>query len=1112
MDKESSKTFTDQIKSDIAHTIASETWDYKKKNLALFQLFCLLIEWATKDEKIVFTTLFARLAFASAKYNVLKDALSYSHLYRKGIERGQVNKSNEADFMLLGKYVIELWFKRLFNESITGLEVDEELLKAKFKHKEVKTVKFIPIIEAIVFRIDIASKQLYFFDDEDPTDEKVASFDQHDKNEYFFENINSLSRTFKLPIAINLLDVELNETGIYIPNALVIQPDLLMDVTAIAECYQEYGEEPMLHLVSKYKPATASIPILIGNLVNFMLDELVNDPNQEFKSIILKMLHISPLGWAAMDDDALVQNIEVIKQHYHHLKSCLITQFPDQNINLQNIYLEPSFYARNYGIQGRLDLLHRTENNNELKIIELKSGKVFKPNAYGINSNHYVQALLYDLLIKANYGITSNQKTYILYSKESSNSLRYAPPVKTIQYEAIKLRNDILAIDEKIKSSDLDGSIYRYIKSSNFPKLKGFKINDINQFEQIYTSLDEVEKSYFHHYSAMVAREQSLAKVGEQSIERASGLASLWQESIEQKKDKFSILEKLFITQNLSADEDPILVLKRQEDEDTLVNFRVGDIGVLYPYLEHTQRAVLKDQIFKCTITAINDSEVKVKLRSKVSNQMLFKKIVYWNIEPDRLDSGFNAMFRSLFTWAAAQKTYRNLMLGKSFPSLTTNISSSDIKDVELTSSQQSLIAKMVEAQEYFLLWGPPGTGKTSFVLKHLAKHLYENTNQNILLLAYTNRAVDEICEALLGLESLKKNPFLRIGSRNSVDEKYVPHLLDQVVKQCSNRSEIKSVIERRRIYVGTISSVSSRDDLFLLKSFDTVIIDEASQVLEPMLVGFLTKFKKFILIGDHKQLPAIVTQGENYTIIKDQSLNEIGISDSRMSFFERIYLQNLRSKHTHTYGVLEQQGRMHTSLMEFPNQYFYEGKLQVLPQNLRQEKEIFLAHYPSNLEYLKNRKIYINTPSDIDASFKTNQYEAQKVLDIILDLMELYQQNDLKINSSSIGIITPFKAQIALIKSVMSVLPKEITDLITIDTVERYQGSARDIIIISFCINRRSQLENLISTSSEGIDRKLNVAITRAKEQLILIGNKEILAKDKVYNALIASYESHSS
>jgi DNA replication ATP-dependent helicase Dna2 len=105
--------------------------------------------------------------------------------------------------------------------------------------------------------------------------------------------------------------------------------------------------------------------------------------------------------------------------------------------------------------------------------------------------------------------------------------------------------------------------------------------------------------------------------------------------------------------------------------------------------------------------------------------------------------------------------------------------------------------------------------------------------------------------------------------------------------------------------------------------------------------------------------------------------------------------------------------------------------------------------------------------------------------------------------HSRSVGIITPYRAQIAQIRQALLQKGMDV-DLITIDTVERYQGGARDIIIISLSTNTAAQFRSLISLSEEGVDRKLNVALTRAREQLIILGNEELLSGNEVYRELM--------
>jgi DNA replication ATP-dependent helicase Dna2 len=280
------------------------------------------------------------------------------------------------------------------------------------------------------------------------------------------------------------------------------------------------------------------------------------------------------------------------------------------------------------------------------------------------------------------------------------------------------------------------------------------------------------------------------------------------------------------------------------------------------------------------------------------------------------------------------------------------------------------------------------------------------------------------------------------------------------------------------------------------------VIIDEASQILEPMLIGLLQKFKRFILIGDHKQLPAVVTQAKSDSIIKHTDLREIGITDMRMSLFERLYYQCKDNNWFHAFDIISFQGRMHTEIMNFVSNHFYENKLKSLEKVNRLHKHLNLIYKNDVQKVLASKRmIFIDTKVDKSFNVKTNYHEAKAVNIIIQQLTELYDINQKTFTEESVGVITPYRAQISLIKQDIHMDLK-----ITVDTVERYQGGARDIVILSLCTNRLSQMNTLVSESNEGIDRKLNVALTRAKEQIIIIGNRQILDSNFTYKRLIES------
>jgi superfamily I DNA and/or RNA helicase len=191
----------------------------------------------------------------------------------------------------------------------------------------------------------------------------------------------------------------------------------------------------------------------------------------------------------------------------------------------------------------------------------------------------------------------------------------------------------------------------------------------------------------------------------------------------------------------------------------------------------------------------------------------------------------------------------------------------------------------------------------------------------------------------------------------------------------------------------------------------------------------------------------------------------------------------------------------------------FYNGQLQAVPLP-HQSGDIEFASFdpalPLQQALATKRLLFIPSEKQTDDKHpKSNPCEAGIVAMLLQQLYALYRLNGMSFTpDQSIGVIAPYRNQIACIKrSIHQLQIPELND-ITVDTVERYQGSQRDIIIYSFCVNQRYQLELLANeTVDEGqlIDRKLNVAITRARKQLFITGEPTLLERNPVYQQLIA-------
>ena len=136
------------------------------------------------------------------------------------------------------------------------------------------------------------------------------------------------------------------------------------------------------------------------------------------------------MAFLSMANEDLRTLLDKLREHFERLKKSVSTELANLGITKDNAYLEPSFYSSEYGMQGRLDLYYHDPQNNESDIIELKSGKLYKANNYGINENHFVQTLLYDLLLESVNSGRIRSKNYILYSSLSEQALRYATTCK----------------------------------------------------------------------------------------------------------------------------------------------------------------------------------------------------------------------------------------------------------------------------------------------------------------------------------------------------------------------------------------------------------------------------------------------------------------------------------------------------------------------------------------------------------------------------------------------------------------------------------------------------------------------------------------------------------
>ncbi|MBX2817229.1 MAG: AAA family ATPase [Saprospiraceae bacterium] len=1076
---------------------------------AMYSLLLDVCLDSVKESRMHLHTGFAVIAFAGHKHKIPGLILYNAHVFRKYAEAEKQKESDHA--IQLGARVVADFLRLIvqarFSPSIHALLPSPEI----YEQTEASPQGFAKNIRVAIVSNNIEDKILTGFRKDEPGNPIRIAYGLPDQDARYQEVMLTLEQTFQLPLEASLLDVEIDRDALLKPKAIVLDPDFLLDITAIAGCFDQHSISLYPFLLRKFLPRASSIPLMLGNVANYFLDELMANPTVSFRQLIRQTFRLDPLGLAQLNDADARRLVAAAEVHFRHLRKVVQQVFPKEGILPEFCYLEPSFYSEAHGLQGRLDVLYdHPKRPHEASIIELKSGKTYQPNAYGLTASHYVQTLLYDLMIRAASGGGLKPTNYILYSQSEEDQLRFAPAVRSLQYEALAVRNILLATDRALTRLDQDLDDFDAFRKLWAQKRRptGFVRRDLDLLAHRFKHLSGLEKKFFMACTAFVAREHRLAKVGHAGGHEYGGQAALWTQAHAQKEDQYSILSGLSIVENNSNNADPDIVFERTERTNALANFRRGDLAVVYP--DHGQGSPLHNQLIKGTITALDQSRVRIRLRARQFNQSFFLMHRFWNVEHDMLDSSFQGLYRSTYAFTGFTQDARSQYLGLTPPAAPTTA------DLELddschvmTEEQRRIFHKMLQAEDYFFLWGPPGTGKTSIMLKHMVRYLFAHTRETIAVLAYTNRAVDEICAAFATLGNELAEQYVRIGSRHGCDPDYHEQLLDYKLRGVGTRRDLVQLIARHRLVVATVSSFMSKIEYLTMIKFDRVILDEATQVLEPTMAGLLPRFPKRLLIGDHHQLAAVVVQERSNSLITDSDLQEIGLHDLRVSFFERM-LNRYRAHHwTWAYDQLTLQGRMHRELMEFPSQQFYGGTLQVMKGIARQEMPLPSMSSPGQLRdelillLSEHRVIFLQVDSEALYRAKTNETEAQQVVRIISALRTLSHAQ-----SASIGVITPFRAQIALIKQHLSEASLD-EDGITVDTVERYQGGARDIIIISLCVTNAAQMQTLISKSSLGVDRKFNVALTRAREQMIVIGDASVVGVDPTYRKFVDRYHS---
>ena len=905
----------------------------------------------------------------------------------------------------------------------------------------------------------------------------------------------------------------------------IFEPDLLADISAVASCFDTGSAQQVL--ISRFRPSPANkTSILLGNFASQLLDECLARPLAlpSYADSIRSFVRRNALAFAAADDLkdfhtlARAQRSNILRT----VRSDMQATAPA--FSAAKAMLEPTFFCQLLGLQGRMDLLQ----DDGRVLIEQKSGA--KDWRGGHRRPHYVQMLLYLAILHFGFGQTDAATAAFLYYSKYVDGLIRETADKQLIGDALRMRNAIISDDLSLCTADgcqrllrLQPDDLRQNPSISDRFWQQWKRPEIASTLNALQAAAPLEQAYFLRLLRFVSLESILSRTDTAQAGRES-MASLWLVPPAELAENGSLLFPLKLEECLHNADGAASALRLSGEAETLSasNFRSGDTAIIFAVTPGQSPDVRRSILWRGHIETLSDSELTLRLRNPQQNTQPFPLQAHYALVHDPAELS-RPLLRGLFSFLTCPARRRDLLLARRLPTLMPMAKDEEKETAQVQTTAQR-IAAAARGKELFLLIGPPGSGKTSLGLMSILRDTLARTDESVLLTAYTNRAVDEICSKLLEADL----PFLRIGGERNMPEACRPFLLSEKASALDKLSDVRSLIASARIIVGTTAAIAAAPHLFQLKTFGLCIADEASQLLEPHLLPLLcathgddVAIRRFVLIGDHRQLPAVVRQDRADSAADTEVLHAIGLQDCRESFYWRM-LRWLGEDSPFVWRM-ELQGRMHPAVSQFPSATFYGGRL----------ASAGLPHQEAPLPFDSNLQLpplcqqlsvarfhFFDVEPSEACTARSNTAEARAVARLCAAWWRLWTANGHTfIPDESLGVIVPYRAQIALVRHYLfeeverlrtEGLDATALTSVSIDTVERYQGSQREAIVYSFTAATPQQLDFLTAetfTDSDGtlIDRKLNVALTRARLQCFVTGHSTLLKTAELPARLIA-------
>jgi len=820
---------------------------------------------------------------------------------------------------------------------------------------------------------------------------------------------------------------------------VVLEPDFLVDVTGI----RSWVQCPRMYYLNKLSGIPLNYPVVKGTVVHEVFGDLLRGMDLE-ASVADRVAEAGlELGLLGYEPEEVADEV---RRNAAAIEGWLAqgTLADEDTWRSEFTLISPTF-----GLKGRADALRRGTP------VELKTGKNTKREP---RFHDKIQAACYALMldergVDPDIGTLLYTKNTALDRNEESGDLAPAKEFSVgrgLLEFVVRERNALAAMEWRALDDpgerptvptgyEADAKCEYCFEQDACMVVSG-RLDQESKAGSVGSPVPDEERDYFDRFYVALEEERR---------ETHAEYRKLWEQTPEERAADDRALIDLEPVSRTEID-DARWRLRARKPDDAVSKLREGDVALASdgdPVGGHAELG---------RITELGD-EVVVETDEPVELRRL-------DVYPSEIsvDRSLTALHDAILKGSERRK---DVLFGRREPEFRTGgerpagapgsgdaSGTSDAPDayIDNNAAQNEAVELAVDAEDCALIHGPPGTGKTYTIARAIRALVAEGNR--VLLSAFTNRAVDNALEALRdqGFDDV-----LRVGTETGVRGDMQDVRLVQRGDPNAKAAELRDA----PVVAATTAACGSR--VMRECEFDVALVDEASQLTEPGTHAAINLADRFVLVGDHEQLPPVV-RAEN---------------DLTTSLFQRLI-----ETYPDASVMLDRQYRMSQRIQAFASAEFYDGALRPATPEVAGQTLRDLGVDPVDLpDGLAGGVAFVDPDGTRDGN--RNVREAERVAEVV----DAYLAAG--VDPDAIGVIAPFRAQVAEIGRRTPV---------TVDTVDRFQGSSKEVIVVSLVAT--GDLDGPIFEDH----RRMNVALTRAKKQLTLVGDAGALASEPFYERML--------